>query len=378
MDELTLLRKMHSNVPEASHDVLRRGRAALFNRINETSLSVAHRSRKARARWAGAGIGVIGVAALVAGLVMSNVFGLPGWRGSAEPAAAEVLHSAALASIGNSDPVLAAGQYLRVATTAVYGTTAGISNSKSTVFLNISNDSLYVPADRSDDWVWVRGLIKPYQTFGPESKRAADEYWATIISKRAADYKELVRAPKGAFYSSENPQSPGRLAALPRDPHALLNHIHEATLGQGSSPDGEALVWIADTLRSGVVPAELRAALYNAAAMIPGIEITEKQANLNGATGIAIGRLDKVNGVRQDLIIDPNTGQLIGEREVLTRGYGPDGFPAGTVIAWTAITTTIVDRAPEGGSRNGRFDEMGCVQTTPDDFHCPVNGAPNE
>lgn len=377
MDELTLLRKVHSNVPEASQDVLRRGRAALFNRINETAYPSAHRPRKARARWAGAGIGFIGVAALVAGLVVSNVIGLAGWRGGAEPAAAEVLHSAALASIENSDPVLAPGQYLRVTTTAVYGTTAGISDSESTVFLYTSSDSLYVPADRNDNWVWVRGIDKPYKTFGPASERAAEAYWA-VVSKKGADHEEFVRAPKGAFYSSENPQSPDRLAALPRDPSALLNYIHKATIGQGNSPDGEALVWIADTLRSGVVPAELRAALYNAAAMIPGVEITEKQANLNGSTGIAIGRLEKVNGIRQDLIIDPNTGQLIGEREVLTRGYGPDGFPAGTVIAWTAITTTIVESAPEGGSRNGRFDEMGCMQTTPDDFHCPMRGGPND
>jgi RNA polymerase sigma-70 factor (ECF subfamily) len=352
MDELTLLRKMHSNVPEASDDALRRGRAALFNRINQTSLPAAHRpKRKARARWAGAGIGLIGVAALVVGLVVSNVFGVAGWRGSAEPAAAEVLHSAALASIQNSDPVLAPGQYLLVATTAVGGATMGISDSVSGSFLYTSNESMYVPADRNDEWVRVWSLIKPYKTFGPTSERAAKEFWAGEVSGKGADFKGMMRARNGAFFSPEDPKSPDRLAALPRDPSALLDHIHTLTIGQGSSPDGEALVWIADTLRSGVVPAELRAALYNAAAMIPGVEITEKQANLNGAaTGIAIGRLETVNGIRQDLIIDPNTGQLIGERQVLTRGYGPDYFPVGTVIGWTAITTTVVDSAPEGGS----------------------------
>jgi hypothetical protein len=349
MDELTLLRKMHSNVPEASQDVLRRGRAALFNRINETSFSAAHRpKRQARARWAGAGIGVIGVGVLVAGLVMSNVFGVAGWRGGAEPAAAEVLHSAALASIQNSDPVLAPGQYLRIATTEVGGTTMGGSESGS--FLTISKDSLYVPANRNDEWVKVWGPFKPYKTFGPASERAAEAYWAPLVSRYGADYQGMMTGRNGVFYSDDNPQSPDRIAALPRDPSALLNLIHTLTIGQGSSPDGEALVWIADALRSGAVPAEIRAALYNAAAMIPGVEITEKQANLNGATGIAIGRLETVNGIRQDLIIDPNTGQLIGERQVLTRGYGPDYFPVGTVIRWTAITTTVVDSAPEGGS----------------------------
>jgi len=152
----------------------------------------------------------------------------------------------------------------------------------------------------------------------------------------------------------------------------LLNHIYKTTMGQGNSPDGQALVWIADTLRFGAVPANLRAALYKAAAMIPGVEITEEQANLNGATGIAIGRLEDANGIRQDLIIDPATGQLIGERQVLTHeGDEQSGFPVGTIISWTAITTTVVDGAPVGGTANGIFDEMGCTQTAPGVSQCP-------
>lgn len=380
MDELTLLRKVRSDAPEATDDILDRGRAALFNHINESgSTAVQRPQRKARARWAGAGIGVIGTAALVTGLVVTNVVGFAGWRGSAEPAAAAILHSAALASIQNSDPVLAAGQHLRVDTAAVYGATTQIGDSARMVsYLTITKDELYVPADRADDWVWVRGLSEPYETFGTESKRVADESWAAVVSDKGADYKEIVRAPKGAFYSYENVHSPDRLAALPRNPYLLLNQIYKTTMGQGNSPDGEALVWIADTLRFGAVPADLRAALYNAAAMIPGVEITEEQANLNGATGIAIGRTEDANGIRQDLIINPATGQLIGERQVLTRGEKQSGYPVGTVIAWTAITTTVVDGAPTGGSANGAFDEMGCTETAPGAFQCPTERAPHE
>lgn len=379
MNELTLLRKVRSDVPEASDDVLDKGRAALFSRINASGSTVVKRpKRKARARWAGAGLGVIGAAALVTGLVVTNVVGLAGWRGGADPAAAAVLHSAALASIENSDPVLAAGQYLRVDSAAVYGATTQIGDSDKMVsYLTITNDELYVPADRAEDWVWVRGLAEPYETFGPESKRVADESWAAVVSERGADSKELLRAPKGAFYSYENIHSPDKLAALPRNPYVLLNQIYKTTIGQGNSPDGEALVWIADTLRFGAVPADLRAALYKAAAMIPGVEITEEQANLNGATGIAIGRLEDVNGIRQDLIIDPATGQLIGERQVLTGSDEQSGFPAGTSISWTAIRTTVVDDAPEGGTANGIFDEMGC-QTAAGVSQCPPEGVPNE
>ena len=50
---------------------------------------------------------------------------------------------------------------------------------------------------------------------------------------------------------------------------------------------GETLVFIADLLRTGVVPADQGATLHKVAAMIPGVTITEGQANLDGRTGIA-------------------------------------------------------------------------------------------
>ena len=54
--------------------------------------------------------------------------------------------------------------------------------------------------------------------------------------------------------------------------------------------------------------------------MIPGVTVTEGQANLDGRTGVAIGRLEEGPAkTRQELIIDPETGLLIGERSVLTQ-----------------------------------------------------------
>ena len=45
-----------------------------------------------------------------------------------------------------------------------------------------------------------------------------------------------------------------------------------------------------------------------------------------------------------DIIIDPATGLLIGEREVtLTAG---ETFPAGTATAWTSVQTSVVNSAP--------------------------------
>ena len=131
----------------------------------------------------------------------------------------------------------------------------------------------------------------------------------TFSEQNIQPYPELLRARNGAFYGSSGWWIATDLSKLPRDPYRLLNSIYKQTVGQGQSVDGEALVFIADLLRTGVVPADLRAALYKAAAMIPGVTVTEGQANLDGRTGVAIGRLEEGPAkTRQELIIDPGTG----------------------------------------------------------------------
>lgn len=75
-----------------------------------------------------------------------------------------------------------------------------------------------------------------------------------------------------------------------------------------------------------------------------GVRIVDDAATLDGRTGIAIGRHEANWMTRQDIIIDPDTGLLIGERRVLTFPQG--GMPAGTTISWTAVTTTVAQSVP--------------------------------
>ncbi len=334
MDELTLLRNAHKDGTEPSEEALDRGRRALVEHIGAQPIKKSHRGLK-RAGWIGAGTVVaLGVGAA---LVLSNVVGLAGWRGGADSAAAAALNNAASATIKTSDPVVGPGQFLEVATKAVYSGTGDDGT-----YLASQDGEMYIPSNHNDDWVWVREPSVPVKTFGPGSEKQAAE-----DQSGASTDQEIVRAAKGAWYNGK-PADFG-LSGLPRDPQQLLNYIYRVTTGQGQSPDGEALVFIADTLRTGVVPADLRAALYKAAAGIPGVTITDKAATLNGQTGIAFGR-DEGNGLRQEIIIDPGTGLLIGEREVLLRDNVVPGVPVGESIGWTSVTTTVVDSAPSGGT----------------------------
>ena len=138
--------------------------------------------------------------------------------------------------------------------------------------------------------------------------------------------------------------TPASVASLPRDPRILLNHIYRVTFGTGPSADGEALVFIADTLNTGLANAETRAALYRAAALIPGVTLTADSATLDGHKGVAIGRVEASTGIRQDLIISPDDGSLIGEREVATRAIKP--FTDGATISWTSADATTVNSLP--------------------------------
>jgi RNA polymerase sigma-70 factor (ECF subfamily) len=357
MDGLTLLRSARTDITDPTPQALNSGRAALLAHIDgsrrEASAPVAQRRRPVLRRIGYSAVCTAAAAAVVTGLVMTDVVGLAGWRGGADAAAAAVLRDASGMAIASSDPIVQPGQYLRVDTTAVYGGTVAAAGNRQIGYLTINESQLYIPADRDDDWVWMRGLRKPYESFGPESEAALQDEWNRQLSQRGTpDYQENVRAPGGAFYGSSSSDL-DELAALPRNPYRLLNYIYRTTAGSGPSPDGEALVWMADTLRGGGVPADLRGAIYEAAAMIPGVVVTEDQATLNGRTGVSIGRLEPSQGMRQDIIIDPETGELIGERSVLINPHEGSPFPAGTSEGWTAITTTVVNEAPTGGNVYG-------------------------
>ncbi len=297
-----------------------------------TDLS-ARRSRRARIWLTSAA-----AAAVVAALIAGDVIGLAGWRGGATAQAAEVLNNAAQTTIKTTDPVVLAGQYLRIKSTNVWGTYTNEADGSQYRWLDTEKSDMYIPADRSAEWVWQRSGRVPTTFFDAKSKDYA-------LKQGIQPYPELLRARNGAFYGSPGWWEATDLSKLPRDPNRLLNSIYKQTLGQGQSVDGQALVFIADLLRTGVVPAELRAALYKAAAMIPGVTVTEGQANLDGRTGVAIGRLEEGPAkTRQELIIDPKTGLLIGERSVLTQPQ--EGIPAGTATTWTAIETSVSNTAP--------------------------------
>jgi hypothetical protein len=111
------------------------------------------------------------------------------------------------------------------------------------------------------------------------------------------------------------------LQTLPTNPHALLALIYRVERGHGPGPDQEAFVTIGDLLRNTIAPPKVAAALYRAAALIPGVTLIPNAADAIGRHGVAVGRIGPGvdGGIRDELIFSRATLQLLGERTVIAR-----------------------------------------------------------
>ena len=117
------------------------------------------------------------------------------------------------------------------------------------------------------------------------------------------------------------------LQSLPTDPHALLNLIYKQTAGAGQSPDQEAFTTIGDLLRESIAPPEVSAALFRAAALIPGVTVVPNAVDATGRPGVAVSFT--FNGEQSEWIFDKQSSQLLGELD----------FVDGTLTDKTAIIT---------------------------------------
>jgi RNA polymerase sigma-70 factor (ECF subfamily) len=335
MNDLAELERFRAELPDAPA-----ARASARRRLVNRTLVPQRRSHApvlARRRLV-----LVTAAAVVAagGLVAVDTLVLGDRPAGASAEAASLLEQAAERAIGAADPVVGPDEYLRVTTVAVYATmTVDDSGPETyTSWLDTYTEELFVPGDPDREWVLRRSPRVPYR---PVDAELAEPYGLP-------EFEGFTERARGGGFFGE-PVTPSwqtptaaLLADLPRDPERLLQRIRHDAADAGPSRDGEALVLIADVLRSGVVPGGLRAALFRAAALIPGVELVDEQANLNGQVGVAVGRYEPNSGHRQEIIFEPDTGMVIGERQVLVdRGYGPH-LPVGSAIAWTAVATAVV------------------------------------
>ncbi|MFJ8660508.1 CU044_5270 family protein [Streptomyces sp. NPDC093795] len=230
--------------------------------------------------------------------------------------APRLLDRISLAAAGADAPKGRAGQYVyiesRAATTFVQ-TVDGVS---SLVSRPLHTRQSWRSPDGLKGW-----LIEPGTT-GPDG-----------ITLEGTDEKGQVPKPHLGAPSHDY------LAALPTDPDALLRKIYEETEGQGNGRDQQAFTTIGDLLTESWPTPRLTAALYRAAAKIPGVVLVDSATDAAGRKGVAVARLDETSGTRTEWIFDSKTLAFLGERTVQVKGTGGEGglIKPGTVVFTHAI-----------------------------------------
>ena len=137
-------------------------------------------------------------------------------------------------------------------------------------------------------------------------------------------------------------------AGLPTDPRKLLDRIYQDTAGTGHGREQAAFKQIHGYLVEALPPTpEMLAALYQAAALIPGVEKVGA-VDAIGRRGVALALRDRVDGTRSEWIFNPKTFAYLGERSVQVEPK--DGRKAGGINSTTAVlAVAVVDRAGQSG-----------------------------
>ena len=292
-------------------------------------------------RWGWWAAAVATVAAVVASVLVVQTVQFGDTIPSAE--ATSQLNSAAN-MINNVDEPLGPGQYRYIATHAWWMATID----QKYAYLAENLLETWVPADEKQEWMWRRDVTGARKwVTGTETEARNDGYPIDEPGWPEGEW----RAPCGDWFAADEGRKPCStpgswqtpnaefLASLPRDPEALFTRLRTDTAGRGRDENLEMVVYVADLLRTGLVPADLRASLYRTLGKVPGLQITEEVANLDGKKGTAFDMTAR--GERHDVIIDPTTGQFIGERQITEEGW--EGVPPGTVTEYTSVTTAVVN-----------------------------------
>jgi hypothetical protein len=282
------------------------------------------RVRKRRYRR---GIAALTAAAGIAGLaVIAAVIGIAPLGGPSRPAAdrgaLQLLATVADAAARQPAPHVRDSQYMYVETTAAVPsllpgslTNKGVSFPRH-IHLKMITSQVWVPVDN----LCRTGLERSITARGQTSNSA--------FSARQPG----VKCPNIGWL---NDPTYRLLQTLPTNPHALLAMIYRVERGHGPSPDQEAFVTIGDLLRNTIAPPKVTAALYRAAALIPGVTLVPHATDAIGRHGVAVARIGPGvdGGVREELIFSKATLQLLGERTVIARA------------GMTTTATAIIARA---------------------------------
>ncbi|MFG3558635.1 CU044_5270 family protein [Micromonospora sp. NPDC047557] len=349
MDDLTILRESWHEVRDPSPAAQAQARAALLARAANADTVVPQRVPPRAAKlfvgWRlpplGRRVGVVTVAAaaVVGGLVLVESVNGPVDRG---PAVSAVPGVPAFPGLPAARPASAAEALERAAAAA---------------------QAQPFTAPRPDQWIHVEERMT--SGTGPGGLVTGGPYRTRVLQHwMRADGRQIAWFRDGKFQFQDQPAQTTppsdyqTLAALPTDPDALLQRIYQAAGGLGEATDEDRNAYtfgqLNVTLRNNVLPPEVEAAIYRAMAKIPGVTLVPDAVNVDGRPAVALGRVQS-GWLREEVLLDPDTHRLIGERAVAIKNYTAEGLDgtvrvkSGTVQRLVVTEVRIVDRPGQSG-----------------------------
>lgn len=265
-------------------------------------------------------LGTLAVAAAVVLLVAAL---LPGSPAHPSPAAAAALdHLAEVAALQPAVNPPGPGQYEYTESVETYQS------------CNLDKPAYcYFLPEHRQIWIGWDGSGRILETFGTPSFVTPTDR----ANWESSGSPPLSTAPSDTTFGPHTlSDGPVGLASLPTDPSALAAALAAGKLEGVPHSPAEEFVQIGDLLRETDAAPALRAAAYQVAATLPGVEVLGRIADHSGRIGIGVA--STLAGVRNELIFDPSTSALLGEEGVVV---GPQaGEPIGTVNDWAVYLSS--------------------------------------
>jgi hypothetical protein len=294
MNELDLIRSFRADVPLASAAATARAERAW------------RRPDRRRPGWAPRATVAAGLVAAAAAAALMLPSDRGGRLGTQEASAAGTLRLAAAAQAGGVTRPLKPGEYWYARRRNEWPIRSG-------------GYTLIQPEVR-EDWVgtdgsrhWRTRPAGPPRFPGPRHR----ERWVAAGSPSLlgpSDHRNGATSHP-PFFDGADHVSYAELLELPRERQALYRRLRATAVECecGNGVDEETFVIAGDLLRDNPLPADLRAAILRAAALIPGIELVDGARDVAGRRGVGVA-FDGT-GARSVLIFDPKTYELLGEND---------------------------------------------------------------
>jgi hypothetical protein len=331
MNEIDLLRELRAELPGPRAESRASARGALVARIEQSQRPPVRATVPA---WRRSRLRLVAVLAAVAALLVALPTLILGGGGEVQPAIGQVLRAAAAtAATQPAEPPPGPGQYFYTRSREAYLTTS-VEATRAW--------SVLVPRIRQT-WIAANGV-------GRARAVAAKPEFLTAGQRRAwkaAGSPHLGSGGVEDFALSGQPFLD--TSNLPTEPKALHRLIEARKIPLVDGPPGEAETFtlIGDMLRNTYLPPAFRAALYRVVAELPKVELRGEVKDPVGRTGIGVAYTK--GSTTHELIFDPETSALLGEREVAARRIPELQVPAGTETgSVTYLESKVVDSLGKG------------------------------